>query len=57
MTEVHATIDAVLDLRPGVPQEIRTFVRSIDDPSHLADNTWLLARLHVRRAPGAAIRN
>ncbi len=39
MTEVHATIDAVLDLRPGVPQEIRNFVRSIDDPSHLADNT------------------
>jgi ATP-dependent Lon protease len=39
MTEVHAAIDAVLDLRPGVPQEIRNFVRSIDDPSHLADNT------------------
>jgi ATP-dependent Lon protease len=39
MVEVHATIDAVLDLRPGVPQEIRNFVRSIDDPSHLADNT------------------
>src|SRR5262245_26166042 len=39
MAEVHATIDAVLDLRPGVPQEIRNFVRSIDDPGHLADNT------------------
>jgi ATP-dependent Lon protease len=39
MTEVHAAIDAVLDLRPGVPQEIRNFVRSIDDPGHLADNT------------------
>lgn len=39
MTEVHAAIDAVLDARPGVPQEIRNFVRSIDDPGHLADNT------------------
>jgi ATP-dependent Lon protease len=39
ITEVHATIDAVLDLRPGVPQEIRAYVRSIDDPGHLADNT------------------
>lgn len=39
MTEVHATIDAVLDLRPGVPQEIRNYVRSITDPGHLADNT------------------
>ncbi len=39
MIEVHAAIDAVLDLRPGVPQEIRNFVRSIDDPGHLADNT------------------
>jgi ATP-dependent Lon protease len=37
--EVHAAIDAVLDLRPGVSQEIRNFVRSIEDPSHLADNT------------------
>jgi ATP-dependent Lon protease len=37
--EVHAAIDAVLDLRPGVTQEIRNFVRSIEDPSHLADNT------------------
>jgi ATP-dependent Lon protease len=39
MTEVHAVIDAVLELRPGVPQEMRNFVRSIDDPGHLADNT------------------
>ena len=39
MMEVHAAIDAVLDLRQGVPQEIRNFVRSIDDPGHLADNT------------------
>jgi len=39
MTEVHAAIDAVLELRPGIPQEIRNFVRSINDPGHLADNT------------------
>jgi ATP-dependent Lon protease len=39
MTEVHAAIDAVLELRPGITQEIRNFVRSIDDPGHLADNT------------------
>jgi ATP-dependent Lon protease len=39
MIEVHAAIDSVLDLRPGIPQEIRNFVRSIDDPGHLADNT------------------
>ncbi|GAB4123874.1 MAG: endopeptidase La [Roseiflexaceae bacterium] len=39
MAEVHAAIDSVLDLRPGVPQEIRNFVRSISDPGHLADNT------------------
>ncbi len=39
MTEVHAAIDAVLDMRPGVPQEIKNFVRSINDPGHLADNT------------------
>lgn len=39
MTEVHAAVDAVLDMRPGIPQEIRNFVRSIDDPGHLADNT------------------
>lgn len=38
-TEVHAAIDAVLNMRPGVPQEIRNFVRSIEDPGHLADNT------------------
>ncbi len=37
--ETRATIDAVLDLRPGVTQEIRNFVRSIEDPGHLADNT------------------
>jgi len=39
MVEVHAAVDAVLDLRPGVTQEIRNYVRSIDDPGHLADNT------------------
>jgi ATP-dependent Lon protease len=39
MNEVHAAIDAVLDMRPNVPQEIRNFVRSINDPGHLADNT------------------
>ncbi|PDW02877.1 endopeptidase La [Candidatus Viridilinea mediisalina] len=39
MVEVRAVIDAVLELRPGVTQEIRNFVRSIDDPGHLADNT------------------
>ncbi|MCG8349520.1 MAG: endopeptidase La [Chloroflexales bacterium] len=39
MVEVHAAIDAVLDLRPGIPQEIRNYVRSIDDPGQLADNT------------------
>ncbi|MGQ9876030.1 MAG: endopeptidase La [Chloroflexus sp.] len=39
MVEVHAVIDAVLELRPGATQEIRNFVRSIDDPGHLADNT------------------
>ncbi len=38
-TEVHAAIDAVLELRPGITQEIRNFVRSIEDPGHLADNT------------------
>lgn len=37
--EVHAAIDAVLEARPGIPQEIRNFVRSISDPGHLADNT------------------
>src|SRR5690349_3572543 len=37
-TEVRAAIDAVLDAR-DVPQEIRNFVRSIEDPGHLADNT------------------
>jgi ATP-dependent Lon protease len=39
MVEVHAAIDAVLSLRPGITQEIRNFVRSINDPGHLADNT------------------
>ena len=39
MLDVHAAVDAVLELRQGVPQEIRNFVRSIDDPGHLADNT------------------
>jgi ATP-dependent Lon protease len=39
MTEVHAAIDAVLAARPNVPQEIRNFVRSIDDPGQLTDNT------------------
>ncbi len=38
-TEVHAAIDAVLERRPNVPQEIRNFVRSITDPGQLADNT------------------
>lgn len=38
MTEVKATIDAVLVARE-VPNEIRNFVRSIDDAGHLADNT------------------
>ncbi len=36
--DVHAAIDAVLDRRE-VPMEIRNFVRSIEDPGHLADNT------------------
>ncbi|HMQ29655.1 MAG TPA: endopeptidase La [Chloroflexaceae bacterium] len=39
IVEVRAVIDAVLDLRPGITQEIRNFVRSIEDPGHLADNT------------------
>jgi ATP-dependent Lon protease len=38
MTEVRAAIDAVLDLRE-VPHEIRNFVRSLEDPGQLADNT------------------
>ncbi|HEU5013669.1 MAG TPA: endopeptidase La [Roseiflexaceae bacterium] len=37
--QVHAAIDAVLDLRTDVPQEIRNYVRSIKDPGQLADNT------------------
>jgi ATP-dependent Lon protease len=37
--QVHAAIDAVLDLRADVPQEIRNYVRSIKDPGQLADNT------------------
>ena len=39
MEEVHASIQTVLDMRPGMPQDIKNFVRSIDDPGHLADNT------------------
>ncbi|PDW01432.1 endopeptidase La [Candidatus Chloroploca asiatica] len=39
MVEVRAVIDAVLALRPGMTQEIRNFVRSIEDPGQLADNT------------------
>ncbi|GAB4216917.1 MAG: endopeptidase La [Roseiflexaceae bacterium] len=38
VTETRAAIDAVLALRE-VPQEIRNFVRNIEDPGHLADNT------------------
>ena len=38
MTEVKATIDSVL-LSREVPQEIRNFVRSIEDAGQLADNT------------------
>jgi ATP-dependent Lon protease len=38
MTETHAAIDAVIVARE-LPQEIRNFVRSIEDPGHLADNT------------------
>ncbi len=38
MTEVKAMIDAVLVARE-VPNEIRNFVRSIEDAGHLADNT------------------
>jgi ATP-dependent Lon protease len=38
MNEVRAAIDAVLDLR-DVPHEIRNFVRSLEDPGQLADNT------------------
>ncbi len=38
MNEVRAAIDAVLDLR-DVPQEIRNFVRSLEDAGQLADNT------------------
>jgi len=38
MNEVRAAIDAVLDLRE-VPQEIRNFVRSLEDAGQLADNT------------------
>jgi ATP-dependent Lon protease len=36
--EVHAAIDAVLELRSEIPQEIRNFVRNIK-PRQLADNT------------------
>jgi ATP-dependent Lon protease len=37
--EVHAVIDAVIEHRPNLPQEVRNFVRSIEDPGQLADNT------------------
>jgi ATP-dependent Lon protease len=37
--ETRAAIDAVLEHRPGITQEIRNYVRSIEDPGHLADNT------------------
>lgn len=37
--EVRAAIDAVLELRGDIPQEIRNFVRNIEDPRQLADNT------------------
>lgn len=39
MAEVKAAIDAVLDLQQGVPQDIRNFVRSINEAGQLADNT------------------
>ena len=38
IVETRAAIDGVLVLRE-VPQDIRNFVRSIEDPGHLADNT------------------
>jgi ATP-dependent Lon protease len=38
MAETHAAIDAVIVARE-LPQEIRNFVRSIEDAGHLADNT------------------
>ena len=38
VTEVHAAIDAVLEGREA-PQDIRNFVRSLEDPGQLADNT------------------
>ncbi len=38
-TEVRAAIDAVLNLRPNVPQELRNWVRNIQDPGQLADTT------------------
>jgi len=38
-TEVRAAIDAVLNLRPNVPQELRNWVRNIEDPGQLADTT------------------
>jgi ATP-dependent Lon protease len=36
--EVHAAIDAVLELK-GASQDVRNFVRSIEEPGKLADNT------------------
>jgi ATP-dependent Lon protease len=38
MAEVRAAIDAVLELRE-LPQDIRNYVRSIENAGHLADNT------------------
>ena len=38
-TALRAAIDTVLDLRPNVPQELRNWVRNIEDPGQLADTT------------------
>jgi ATP-dependent Lon protease len=38
MAEAHAAIDAVLELK-GASQEVRNYVRSIEEPGQLADNT------------------
>ncbi len=37
--EVKAYIQAFIELTPGIPDEILNFVRSIQDPGQLADNT------------------
>ena len=39
MAETRAAIDAVLEAQGDVPQEIRSFVKGLTDPSQLADNT------------------